>query len=180
AADGQHQAAQSDLAGHGDLGAHRCVAEERSYGGEHRDTSGRSVFRHRAGRNMNVKIGVFEDSRVDVQLTRAAFDKAEGGLRALFHHVADLTRQKYPAFARVAQGFDMKDFSAGRRPGQPGNDSRSARLKLGFTDVLRRTENVLHEVRADVDVGGLAFGKTRGDGPANCADPAFEFAHARF
>jgi len=94
-----------------------------------------------------VDVGAFESVGVDAELAGAAFDEAESGLGAFFHDVANLAGEKNVAFAGVAQGFDVEDFSAGGRPGQARDDARFAGLEFAVADVSGRAEEYLDDFR---------------------------------
>ena len=61
AADRQHFAAQRDLAGHRDVVADRPPGEQRDERRHHRDAGGRAVLRDRAGRHVDVEVGLLEE-----------------------------------------------------------------------------------------------------------------------
>ena len=65
AADRQHQPAQGDLAGHRRVGADGAVGHQRHQRHEHGDARARPVLRRRAGRHVNVDVGLLEPGRID-------------------------------------------------------------------------------------------------------------------
>ena len=67
AADRQHQAAQADLAGHGDVAADGAVGQQRGQRHEHGDARARPVLRHRARRHVHVDVALLEAARVDAE-----------------------------------------------------------------------------------------------------------------
>ena len=68
---------------------------------------------------MHMDVVAAEEVRVDPQLVRVRAHVAEGGLRRLFHHVAELPGEGERAPARHRRGLDKHHVAAHRRPGQP-------------------------------------------------------------
>ena len=60
AADGQHQAAQADLAGHGGIAADGAVGHERDERHEHGDARAKPVLRDRARRHVHIDVALLE------------------------------------------------------------------------------------------------------------------------
>src|SRR6185437_15065477 len=73
-ADGQHFAAQGDLAGHGNVAAHGNSAQCAGYGCGHSDAGGRTVFGDRALRNVNVNVDVAVEIARQPEAIRARAD----------------------------------------------------------------------------------------------------------
>ena len=85
AADGQDQAAEGDLAGHGDVGADGFLQEQAdAESGEHGDARAGAVLRDRAGGDVDVDVGLRELLFVDAEGLGVGLDDGEGGLALSF------------------------------------------------------------------------------------------------
>ena len=124
AADGQHLAAQGDLAGHGDVVANRPprgVGRER---GDHRHAGGGPVLRDGAGGHMDVHRPSLEELRVDAEGLRVGPHVRHGGLRALAHDVAEHARENQALLAGRHHGhLDEQHVASDRCPRQARGDT---------------------------------------------------------
>ena len=66
-ADGQHAAAQRNLAGHGHVAAHRRAGERAHDGRGQRDAGGRTVLGRRPGRKVHVHVPRAREIRRDAE-----------------------------------------------------------------------------------------------------------------
>src|SRR3546814_14431574 len=106
--------------------ADRLVGEQRDDGGVHGDAGARPVLRNGARGHMDVDVALLERVFADAEIPGPVLQQAEGGLRALLHHVAELSGKDQLAAAGGAARFDEEDVAAGRRPGKAGRDARQA------------------------------------------------------
>ena len=100
-ADGQHVAVQGDLAGHGDIAAHRDAGQAGHQRRGQGDTGGGAVLRHCAFGGVDVQVALFQALRVDAVLIRMDADIGDGKLGAFLHHVAQRTGDRDLAAAVV-------------------------------------------------------------------------------
>jgi len=94
AADGQHASGEGNLAGHGDVAAHRAT---RQLGGErrrHGDAGGRTVLRDGARGHVQVKLRVLEEVGIGAEGRRVGAEPRERRARGFLHHVAELTGER--------------------------------------------------------------------------------------
>ena len=89
-ADRQHLAAQRDLAGHGDIAAHRNPAQRAGQSGCDGDAGRRAVFRNRAFGHVHVNVKVAVEIARQSEPRRPRANVRHGSLRRLLHHIAEL------------------------------------------------------------------------------------------
>jgi len=89
-ADGQHLAAQRDLAGHGDVAAHGNLGQGAGQCGGHGDAGRRAVLGDCAFRHVQMQIHVAIKLAAEAERLRLAADVAERGLGRLLHPIAQL------------------------------------------------------------------------------------------
>ena len=97
---------------------------------------------------MDVEVGLVEEVSRHAELVGVGADVAERGLRALFHHVAQLTGESQLALAGHLRGLHEENGPTYRRPGQT---RRHTRIFGALGDLAR--ELLRPEVRADVVLG---------------------------
>ena len=105
-------------------------------------------------------------------------------LHRLLHHLAELAGHGEAALALHLVGFDEEDVAAGRRPRQADGHARTlgALGDFAFGADLHAAQHVvmLHQLRRDHHLVGLAFGDAARLLAADGADGAFEVANAGF
>ena len=131
AADRQHFAAQRDLAGHGDIRAHRNLGERRHQRRAHADTGARAVLRRRAFGHVQVDVVLLIELRIEAEHLGAAAHHRHRGLDGLLHHLAQLAGVLQLALARDDRGFDGQQLAADFRP-RKARDLADAVLVLGL------------------------------------------------
>ena len=82
AADGQDAAGEGHFAGHRQVAPDRFATEKAEQGRGDRHTRRRSVFRHRAGGDVNMNIGLAHPRRIELERIRVATEIAQGRLGA--------------------------------------------------------------------------------------------------
>ena len=125
-ADRQHQAAQRDLARHGDVAPDRHLrAADRIAVAIVTPADGPSFGMAPAGVDVQV---LLRESPVKFQLPGVCPNVAQGGSRRFLHHIPELARQDNVLVPARKQGrFDKKHVSTGLRPRQAGRDAGSRR-----------------------------------------------------
>ena len=118
ASDGQHLAAQRDLAGHGHIGTHRNAGQHRHQRRGHGDTRAGAVLGRGALGHVDVDVLLLVEVRLDAQLCRTAAHHGHRGLDGLLHHVAQLAGGEVLALARHGDGLDGEQLATHFRPGQ--------------------------------------------------------------
>src|SRR5207244_3321742 len=104
-----------------------------------------SVFRNRAGGEMDVDVALGELLVVDVEVLRLRTDVRVRRRHRLAHDVAELTGDGGSSAAGHACGFDEHDLAAELRPSQSGGD---ADLRMPFREFMfeRRQSEVRLEL----------------------------------
>ena len=88
-ADGQHLAADTDLACHRDVGADRKSRQSGVQRGRHRHTRGGAVLGDRTLQGVEMDIVVLIEIGVELILLTAGADRGDRRLGALLHHIAE-------------------------------------------------------------------------------------------
>src|SRR5690606_34565494 len=130
ATDGQHEPAEVDLAGHGDVLVHAPVREEGGEGGVHGAAGGGAVLGHGSGGNVDVDVVFREVLRIDPDPGGAFAHEAPGGLHRFLHHLADLAGELDAALSGEADRLDVEDLAADGGVGEPVDDAGAAREEL--------------------------------------------------
>ena len=120
AADAQHFAAKRDLAGHGQVAAHRDFGQRADHRCRQGDAGGRTVLGDRSLGDVDVNVDAPVEVRVQPQARGPRSHVAQGGLPGLLHHVSKLPSEGQLALARHDGGLDVQDLPAHLGPGQSG------------------------------------------------------------
>ena len=147
AANRQHPAAQSDLAGHRDVLANRHARQRRSHRSCHRDAGRWAVFGNRSFGNVNVQVALANKVEAHSQAFSARLDASQRRLRGFLHHVAKFAGQRHPAAAFGQRRFDLQNFAADFGPGQAGGQSDFAFRGDALLTKLDRAEHLAERVR---------------------------------
>ena len=124
AADGQHIAVQGDLAGHGDIAAHRNAGQAGHQRRGQGDTGRGAVLGHGPFGGVDVQVTLLQPLRVDAVFIGVDADVGHGQLRALLHHVAERTGDGDLAAAVVHDlHLDGQGLAADAGPGQTVGDA---------------------------------------------------------
>src|ERR1700691_2324933 len=123
AADRQHAAAEGDLAGHGDVLAHRNAGQYRDDRSHHGGAGRRRVLGRSAFGYVDVDVLLLEDGGRDAEGGAARLDVAFRRLHRFLHHVAELAGGGDLALAGHDHRLDRQQFAADLGPGQPGGDA---------------------------------------------------------
>ena len=181
AADGEHPARQRDLAGHGDVAAHRPAGQLRHQRGDHRDARRGPVLGHGAGRDVHVDLGVLVEGGIDAVALRVRAEPRERG-RAPDSFI---TSPSWPVSVRLPPpGIRVASMNSTSPPAgvharpmaTPGSFVRSA---ISSSRNVGRAEDLDDHFRRD---GHLASSPRRGGAPlcGRGADLALEIPHAGF
>ena len=114
AADGEHLAAQGDLAGHGDVAADGDLGERAGERGGQGDAGGGAVLGDGAFGDVDVDVEVAVEVAGEAEVLGAGADVGERGLRGLLHDVAELAGEGELAFAVEHLDFGLRGCC--RRP----------------------------------------------------------------
>ncbi len=155
--DGEHSASKRDLACHGQVAAYGDLRQRRRNGDGHGNARRRPVLGNRPGRYMDMEILRGEDIGIDAEGALARPDIAQGGLRGLLHHVAQLAGQGQLSFAFHCRGFDVEHVATGLRPSQPGRHANFVRFQFLFGNELLDTEVGMQIGRIDREPHTFAF-----------------------
>src|SRR5262249_44004934 len=104
----------------------------------------------------------------------------ERGLRAFFHHVAELAGEDQPFAAGNPRRLDEQDVAADWRPGEAGRDAGHARAHRGLAFEPGGPQDRREVLARDADRTGRTLGDAHGGMPQRLADLALEIAHAGF
>lgn len=133
AADGQHLAAQRDLARHGRVLAHLALGQRRGQGGGDGDARRRAVLGRGALRHVDMDVPLVEEAVVNAQGVDMGLDVLQGDDGALLHHVAKIARERqFAGLALGERGLDEEDLAAHAGPGQARHH---ARVVVALVDV---------------------------------------------
>src|SRR5262249_3735830 len=179
AADRQHLASQSDLAGHRDVVCDRDAADEGDDCGGHRDSRRRPVLGDRPRGDMQVDVVVGEPRRVEAELDRVGANPRMRGGGGFLHDLAELAGDGEPPFPGIGRRFDEENVAAHRGDGEPRCD---ARLGGPFSYLAReapRPEPLASTLLADPDLRLPALRNLACRPPAEIGDPPLEVAYAR-
>ncbi len=147
--DGQHLAAQGNLAGHSDVALHGNLGQRAHHCGGQRDTRRRAVLGDRTLRDVDVDIDMPVEVRAQSQPRRPRPDVADGGLPRLLHYVAEFSGEQKLALARHDGGFDIEDLAAHLGPRESrGQPDFALLLRLRIPE-LDDAEVLLEVVRPD-------------------------------
>ena len=108
----------------------------------------------------------------------AVLDDAERGLRALLHHIAQLSGEDEPSAAGRGRRLDEQDVAADRRPGEPRRHARDAGAHRDLVLEDRRPENAQKIAVRDRDRTALALRDPHGGLAQHPADLALQTANA--
>ncbi len=156
-ADGQHLAAQRDLARHRDVAPDGNLAQCAGNRGGDGDASRRSVLGNRAFRHVHVNIESAVKVARQAQAMGPRADVGHGRLRRLLHHVAQFAGERQLALAVHHRGFGAQNRAADFSPGQAGDQADLALLVGQGVAKLNHAQEVVDVVLPDGDVVGLAF-----------------------
>ncbi len=178
AADGQHPPAQRDLAGHGDVTAHRASGEQAGHGGGHGHPGRGAVLGGRPRRNVDVEGLLLEDHGVEPQLAAAGADVGQARPGRLLHDAPQLAGEDEVVLAVHLRGLDLHDVAAGIGHDQAGHDTDLVLLLQLAVVEAGRTDVLLEVVGLDLDLGPGVGGHLAGDLAGDRGDLALDVPDA--
>src|SRR5262245_56452339 len=119
-------------------------------------------------------VGFFELRRIDPEVGRAVFDDAECCLRALAHHLAELSGEDQSSPSWHARRLDEQDVPADGCPGKTRRHARNARAHGDLAFELGRSQYERQVANADTDRSAFIFGDAHGGVAQRLADLAFK------
>src|SRR5690606_17764586 len=143
--DRQDAAPKRDLTRHGDVLADRNARHDRHDGGNHGDTSGRTVLRRGPFRDVDVDVLLVEDRRLDAEVHRSAAHVGCSRGDRLLHHVTEVTRDCHLALTGHHDAFDGQQLTANLGPGKT-RDHANLILALGLAEAEPQDAKVLVEI----------------------------------
>ena len=178
-ADGQHAAAQGDLAGHGHVAADLGAQQGRHHAGADGDAGRGPVLGNRALGQVHVDVGARVEVAVDAERRRPRADVADGGLGGLLHDVAELAGKHQLALARHDGHLGDQEIAAVRGHGQAvGHADLVGRLLLAHA-VAGRPQVLDQALGRDLPGRHAPVGQVLArDLAADRGDLALEAAHA--
>src|SRR5262249_40194292 len=138
--DRPYAAAECDLAGHGEVAAHRDAGHHRDNRRDHGDAGRGSILRRRAVRHVHVDVALVEQGRLDAEgdPTRAPVRRRRRD--RFLHYVTQIARDCHLALAGHHDGFDGEQLATDVGPGEPGDDADQVLVLDLAVAVLRHAE----------------------------------------
>jgi len=148
------QAAQSDLARHGDVFPDLLPTQRRHDRGRHRDASGWTILGNRARGDVQMEIVLIHEPCIDAEIARHRLDVANGGASRLLHHVAELSGEREVVVPIGQQAsLDEEYLATHLRPSHAGLDprpryaERNLLLKTRWAEEIRYLAGLDHFLR---------------------------------
>ena len=142
---GKHLPGQRDLAGHREVRIHFDAGQHRRDRRRHRDARRRAVLRSRAGRHVNVDVVLGEVVVGQPEFARTRAQERHRRLRALLHHVAELSGEHELSRSRHRLRLDEDDVAADRRLRHAGRDADRGDALSHFVEEARLAQIIRRE-----------------------------------
>src|SRR5271157_5766414 len=177
----QNHTGQGHFTGHGQTILDRAVGQQADERRNHCGACRGAILRHRAGRHVDVYVGLAEKVRVDAVAFGVGTSPGQSSGHGFLHDFAQMAGHGELLATTHAAGFDEDDVAAHGSPDEADGDAGLLDALLDFLlrAELRHTQEFAHHLRRDHHLVGLALGDTASLLTDEGGYFAFEIAHTR-
>src|SRR3569832_2056205 len=180
-ADRQYFAPQRDFPGHGDVSPHRNSGKDRHHRSADCDTGGRTVYRCRPFRQVDVDVALLVEDFLNPQFAGTRTLHGQRSLNRLLHHFAKLAGRGHLATPRQRNRLDGQQFTAHLGPGQPRHQPHQVVHHRNTETEAPDAEVFLQIARSDRDLAALFLQQQGLDGlAADLGDFTLQAAYTGF